>query len=98
MILRKRFSDVVSRQLDLFVEVEGDGLLAEVRKRKASYDRADRDDAEEAYGDYVDAVDAVRDALEEMRDRFAKTLADDALEEYEAAFDRAAQKRWRWLG
>ena len=98
MILRRRFSDVVSRQLDFFAEDEVDGLLDEVRKRKAVYDRADRSESEEAYGDYMDSVDAVRDALEEMRDRFAKTLGDDALDEYEEAFDRAARKRWRWLG
>ena len=98
MILRRRFSDVVSRQLDFFAEDEVDGLLDEVRKRKAVYDRADRSESEEAYGDYMDSVDAVRDALEEMRDRFARTLGDDALDEYEEAFDRAARKRWRWLG
>ncbi|HLX21001.1 MAG TPA: hypothetical protein VKR23_12695 [Gaiellaceae bacterium] len=98
MILRRRFSDVVSRQLTFFAEDEADGLLAEVRRRKAIYDGADRDDSEELYGDYVDSVDAVRDALEEMRDRFENTLADDAREEYETAFDRAARKRWRWLG
>jgi uncharacterized protein YukE len=98
VILRKRFSDVVSRQLDFFAEDEVDGLLDEVRKRKAAYDRADRGESEEAYGDYMDSVDAVRDALEEMRDRFAKTLGEDALDEYEETFDRAARKRWRWLG
>jgi hypothetical protein len=33
-----------------------------------------------------------------MRDRFARTLEGDAVEEYESAFERAARKRWRWLG
>jgi hypothetical protein len=33
-----------------------------------------------------------------MRNRFASTLDDEAVEEYEAAFERAAMKRWRWLG
>jgi len=90
-----RFGDLVSRQLDIFAE---DGLLAEVRDAKERYDRAGRDEAEEAYGDYADTVDAVRDALADMRDTYARTLDDDAAEEYEAAFERAAMRRWRWLG
>ena len=97
-MFRRRFSDLVARQLDVFAVDEADGLLAEVHETKARYDRADRSEAEEAYGDYVDVVDAVRDALADMRDRFARTLEDDAVEEYEAVFERAAMKRWRWLG
>ena len=97
-MFRRRFSDLVARQLDVFAVDEADGLLAEVHEMKTQYDQADRSDAEEAYGDYVDVVDAVRDALADMRNRFASTLDDGAVEEYEAAFERAAMKRWRWLG
>ena len=97
-MFRNRFADVVSRQLDLFAEEERDGLLAEVAEMKKRYDRADRDDSEEAYGDYVDVVDATAQALGDMRNRFARTLGDDPAEEYEAAFDRAARKRWPYLG
>ncbi len=97
-MFRRRFSDLVARQLDVFAVDEADGLLAEVREMKTQYDQADRSDAEEAYGDYVDVVDAVRDALADMRNRFASTLDDEAVEEYESAFERAAMKRWRWLG
>ena len=96
MILRRRFADLVARQLDLF-ETDDRPLLADVDRAKAAYDRAERDDAEQAYGDYVDAVDAVKDALAEARDRFAATLDGDTAEEYEAALERAARKRWRWL-
>ena len=96
MILRGRFADLVARQLDLF-ETDDRPLLADVDRAKSAYDRAERDDAEQAYGDYVDAVDAVKDALAEARDRFAATLDGDTAEEYEAAFERAARKRWRWL-
>lgn len=96
MILRSRFADLVARQLDLF-ETDDRPLLADVDQAKSAYDRAERDDAEHAYGDYVDAVDAVKDALAEARDRFAATLDGDTAEEYEAAFERAARKRWRWL-
>ena len=96
MILRRRVADLLARQLDLF-ETDDRPLLADVDQAKAAYDRAERDDAEQAYGDYVDAVGAVKDALAEARDRFAATLDGDTAEEYEAAFERAARKRWRWL-
>ena len=95
MILRRRFADLVARQLDLF-ETDDRPLLADVDQAKA-YDGAEREDAEQAYGDYVDAVDAVKDALAEARDRFAATLDGETAEEYEATFERAARKRWRWL-
>ncbi len=92
---RNRFGDTISRQLDLFAEDEADGLLADVQEMKRLYDESARDEAEEAYGDYADAVDAVKDALGDMRDRFASTLDDPA--EYERAFEDAARRRWRWL-
>ena len=98
MIFRRRFSDVVKRQLDVFAVDESNGLLAEVHEMKGKYDRAEREGAEGAYGDYMDIVDAVKDALADMRSRFAQTLEGDAVEEYEAAFERAARRRWRWLG
>ena len=94
---RERFGDVIARQLDLFAADEADGLLAEVTAEKRRYDDTDRDDAEEVYGDYVDAIDAVKDALADMRDRFAATLDEDAADEYAQAFEDAARRRWRWL-
>lgn len=97
-MLRRRFADVIGRQLDVFAEDETGGLLTEVRETKETYDRADRGDAEEAYGDYMDIVDAVKDALADMRDAYARTLDESAAEEYSAAFERAARRRWRWLG
>ena len=95
MFGRSPFRDVISRQLDLFAADEQKGLLADVEETKRLYDEADRDDAEDAYGDHVDAIDAVKDALADMRDRFAATQ--DEPEEYERAFEDAARKRWRWL-
>ena len=97
MFGRSAFRAVISRQLDIFATDEADGLLADVEQMKRLYNEADRDDAEEAYGDYVDAIDAVKDALADMRDRFARTLEETAAEAYEPAFEDAARKRWRWL-
>jgi hypothetical protein len=95
---RGRFVDVISRQLDVFAKDEEAGLLEEVREAKRNYDRAERENAEESYGDYVDVVEAATEALAEMRWAFARTLDEEAAEEYETAFNRAVQKRWPPLG
>jgi hypothetical protein len=92
MFRRKRFADLVARQLALF-EVEQRELIDECEAAERAYDDADRDEAEERYGDYADLVDAGADILADMRDRFARTLDDAAAAEYEATFDRAAAKR-----
>lgn len=97
MIFRRRFADVIARQLEVFAEDEAD-LIAECRAAERKYDRAPRDEAEETYGDYVDVVEIATEALADMRDRFARTLEDDAAEEYEAAFNRAVKKRWPPFG
>jgi len=94
---RDPFGDVIARQLDLFVEDEAD-LLEECREKFRSYERAPREDAEEAYGDFVDAVETATEALADMRDRFGRTLDEDAAEAYEDAFNRAVRKRWPELG
>jgi hypothetical protein len=94
---RNPFREVISRQLDLFVEDEAD-LLEECRDRYRAYERADREDREEMYGDYSDAVETATEALADMRDRFAQTLDEGAAEAYEESFNRAVRKRWPELG
>ena len=97
MIFRKRFADLISRQLDVFATDEAD-LLAEVRETERVYNRAERDEAEEKYGDYVDVVETATEALADMRDRFKQTLDEEAGEEYDEAFNRAVKKRWPPFG
>lgn len=93
MILRrKRFADVITRQLDLF-EREQRVLIAECEAAERAYDTADREGAEERYGDYVDVVEAGTEILADIRDHFAQTLGDEAAADYEAAFNRAVAKR-----
>jgi hypothetical protein len=92
MIFRKRFADVVSRQLDLF-EREHAGLIADCAAAERAYNRADRDEAEERYGDYVDLVETGTELLADLRDGYASTLDEAAAEEYEATFNRAVLKR-----
>ncbi len=97
MIFRRRFADVIARQLDVFA-VDEAALLAEVREAEQAYNRADRDEAEEKYGDYVDVVETATEALADMRDRFSRTLDEGAAEEYEAAFNRAVKRLWPPFG
>jgi hypothetical protein len=94
---RDPLRDVISRQLDLFVEDEAD-LLEECRDRYRIYERADREDREEMYGDFVDAVETATEALADMRDRFGRTLDEGSAEAYEDSFNRAVRKRWPELG
>jgi hypothetical protein len=91
-MFRKRFADVVSRQLDLF-EREHAGLIADCAAAERAYDRADREEAEERYGDYVDLVETGTELLADLRDAYASTLDETAAEEYESAFNRAVLKR-----
>jgi hypothetical protein len=96
MFRKRRFADVIERQLALFAEEKD--IFTEVRERKAAYDGADRDEAEELYGDYMDAVETATEALADMRDRFKRTLDEDAADEYEREFNRAVKKRWPPFG
>ena len=94
MIFRRdRFGDLVRRQLDLFERDEAE-LLREAEQAEHSYDDAERDDAEEAYGDFQLVLEAVADRLEELRDTYARTLEEEAADEYERSFGRAARKRF----
>jgi len=92
VIFRKRFADVVSRQLDLF-EREHRGLIADCEAAERAYNRADRDEAEERYGDYVDLVETGTELLADLRDWYASTIDEVAAEEYQTAFNRAVLKR-----
>jgi hypothetical protein len=94
---RDPYRDVIARQLNLFVEDEADAL-EECREKYRLYEQAAREDAEEAYGDFVDAVETATEALADMRDRFARTLDEDAAEVYEDSFNTAVRKRWPELG
>jgi hypothetical protein len=91
---RRRYRDVIDRQLDLFASEDGD-LLDDVDRALERYNAAGRDEAEELYGDYQLAIEAATDRLAELRDAFAGTLEDP--EDYVAEFNRAAVDRWSEL-
>lgn len=89
---RRRFHEVIVRQLDLF-EREQTDLIEDCRKAEDAYERADRADAEERYGDYLDLVETGTEILAGLRDHFASTLDEEAAERYEQEFTRAVGKR-----
>jgi hypothetical protein len=91
-VLRKRFGDVISRQLDLFVR-DNLELLDACEAAERAYDTAERDQAEERYGDYQELVETGTEILAELRDNYASTLGETAAEEYELAFNRAVAKQ-----
>ena len=97
MFRRRRFADLISRQLDLFEREHGD-VIAEIQTRLDAYNRAERDEAEELYGDYADFVETGTELLADIRWSFAATLDDGTAEEYEAEFNRAVTKRFRTFG
>jgi len=89
---RRRFADVVQRQLDLF-EREHAGLIRDCVQAERAYDRAPRHEAEERYGDYVDLVETGTELLADLRDNYAQSLEGAAAEHYEAEFNRAVLKQ-----
>ncbi len=97
MFRRKRFNEVIERQLAFFEQEDSD-LLDDVDRALDTYNRAERDEAEELYGDYVDAVETGTEVLAEIRWSFWKTLDDDTAEAYEAEFNRAVAKRFPRFG
>ena len=92
MFRRRRFAEVISRQLDLFERDEAD-LIRQCVEAERRYDRAGRDEAEELFGEYQDLVESGTEALAELRWTYAATLDEDAAEEYELAFNQAVRKR-----
>jgi len=89
---RRRFGDVIARQLDLFVR-DHDDVVRDAAAKLERYNAAERDEAEELYGDYLDAVETGVELLADLRDTYARTLDEAAADEYELAFNRAVAKR-----
>ena len=92
MLFKRRYADVIARQLELFEREHAD-LIVRCREAELAYDRAPREEAEERYGDYVDLVEEGTEALADIRDHYASTLEPKAAAEYEHAFNRAVVKR-----
>ncbi|MGZ4257505.1 MAG: hypothetical protein ACXVRE_07065 [Gaiellaceae bacterium] len=91
MFRRRRFSDVIDRQLDLFRREQA-GLFREIDAAEAKYDHADRDEAEELYGDFQDLVETGTEILADLRDHYAYALGEEAAEQYLAEFNDAVRR------
>jgi hypothetical protein len=96
MFRRRRFREVIDRQLAFFESEDGD-LLEDVDRAFEKYELADRDDAEELYGDYQLAIEAATDRLAEFRDAYARSLDADDAEQFVAEFNASVVRRWREL-
>jgi hypothetical protein len=92
VLRRRRFAEVISRQLDLFVRDQLQ-LLEACDEAERAYERAERAEAEERFGDYQDLVETGTEILADLRDNFASSLDDETAEEYEAEFNGAVTKR-----
>jgi hypothetical protein len=93
---RRRFRDVIERQLAFFEQDDAE-LLDDVDRALERYDRAERDEAEELYGDYQLAIEAATDRLAELRDTYSRRLEETEAEQYEREFNTAVVERWRDL-
>ena len=90
---RRRFADLVDRQLDLFAELHR-ARLTGLREAYQQVNAADREDAERAFGDYQDQVGWAAEELAELRDTYAATLDDNARDAYVRAFARGVRRRY----
>ena len=92
MLRKRRFADLIARQLDVFVRDQLELLVAcDVAERASP--GAERDEAVERFGDYQDLVETGTELLADLRDNFKQTLDEDTTEEYEVEFNRAVVKR-----
>ena len=93
MIFRRRFGDLIDRQLDLFEQDNAD-LFERLEEAEDEYRRAGRAEAEERFGDLQELLAEGGETLVELRDTYAETLDDKATEEYIGAFDFAVLRRF----
>ena len=93
MIFKRRFGELIDRQLDLF-EQDNAELFDRVDDAEADYRAAARDEAEERFGDLQEVLAEGTELLIEVRDSYSETLDDETVEEYVAAFDLAVLRRF----
>jgi hypothetical protein len=92
-LFRRRFADLVDRQLDLFARDHHD----EIRAIAAALDEhrgSTSDDAQETFGDYQDRIDWAAQDLLRLRDTYAATLDDETAAAYMKAFTRGVRRRF----
>ena len=93
MIFKRRFGELIDRQLDLF-EHDNAELFNRVEDAEADYRGAAREEAEERFGDLQEVLTEGTELLVELRESYAGTLDEETAEEYSAAFDFAVLRRF----
>ena len=93
MIFKRRFGELIDRQLDLF-EQDNAELFDRIDDAEADYRAAAREEAEERFGDLQEVLAEGTELLVEVRETYAGTLDDETAEEYAAAFDLAVLRRF----
>ena len=96
LLRRRRFDDLITRQLNLFAEAHGE-ILREIEEHRARWRTATRDGAEEAFGDEQDRVDWAAEELADLFGQYAAALDDATEEEYRSEFSRAVRRRFNPL-
>ncbi len=94
MIARRRFGDVIDRQLALFADQHAD-LLRACDEALRAYDASGREQAAERYERFGDLQAEANDALRDLRDGYAGTLDEQSAGRYRAEFERTAARRLR---
>ena len=92
-LFRRRFSELVDRQLDLYAQDHRD----EIREIVAALDQhraSTSEEAQEAFGDYQDRVDWAAQDLIALRDTYVRTLDDETAAAYAKAFARGVRRRF----
>ncbi len=92
-LFRRRFDDLVSRQLDLFA-VDSQAELAALADAIRAHRAADHDEVEATYGDLQDRVDWAAQDLIALRDAYAAGLEDETAVAYRRAYVRGVRRRY----
>src|SRR5262249_5022440 len=92
-LFRRRFSDLVDRQLDLYARDHRDEIR-EIVAASDAHHASSSDDAPEAFGDYQDRIDWAAQDLIALRDTYARTLDADTAAAYAKAFARGVRRRF----
>jgi hypothetical protein len=93
VIFKRRFGELIDRQLTLFEQDHAD-LFDRIDDAEDEYRRASRDEAEERFGDLQDVLTEGTDELVRLRDGYAESLESEIADEYVAAFDLAVLRRF----
>ncbi len=95
-LFRRRFSDLVARQLEMYA-AEHQVRLGVLASELAAHRAGDDEDLLETYGDLQDTVDVAASELLTLRDTYARSLDPATVPAYEKAFLRGVRRRFPML-